>query len=81
MMAGACLAPWIALLLCATPDVGALVTRLGSDQAPERDEAAKALESAGRGALPALVEAARGATNRRSAPGRWNSGIESRGMR
>ena len=83
MMAGACLAPLIALVLSATPDAAALVARLGSDRAAEREEAAKALEMMGRGALPALVDAAKGATDpeiRSRVLGIWD-GIQKDSMR
>ncbi len=59
-MPGACLLPLIALALAlAGPpdDPSALVARLGPARPAGREEAARALEAMGRGALPALLAA------------------------
>ncbi len=58
-MVGAWLVSLMTLIMATSSDAAALVARLGSATVAEREEAAKALEAMGRGAVPALEAALR----------------------
>jgi hypothetical protein len=58
-MVGAWLVSLMTLILATSSDAAALVARLGSATVAQREEAAKALEAMGRGAVPALEAALR----------------------